>query len=110
MLEVARRALTTAGHEVIAIDQARDAIALLSDKATEPVLLLLDATMPGVGAREVIACSRSFRPGLPILMMTGHDTERLAEELPEPEIVGWLRKPFRLTTLRERVEASLARH
>jgi DNA-binding response OmpR family regulator len=70
-------------------------------------LLLLDATMPDVSAREVIRAVKRTHPGLPIVMMTGHDTDRLSEELDEPEILGWIRKPFRLSTLQERISEYL---
>jgi signal transduction histidine kinase/CheY-like chemotaxis protein len=103
VLRTTSGALESVGHEVTAVNGGAEAVERLAHDDLRPSLLLLDATMPEVSAREVIAFVRETHPGLPILMMTGHDTERLSDELDYPEIQGWLRKPFRMRTLQERV-------
>jgi signal transduction histidine kinase/CheY-like chemotaxis protein len=107
VLAVVSRALCDEGHEVTLAAGGREAIEALGDASFAPSLLLLDATMPDVSAREVIRAVKRTHPGLPIVMMTGHDTDRLSEELDEPEILGWIRKPFRLSTLQERISEYL---
>lgn len=103
VLRVLGRALSDAGHAVIMASGGREAIDFLGDAELTPALLLLDATMPDVGARDVIEFVHTSKPDLPILMMTGHDTERLAVELDAPSIAGWIRKPFRFDALHERI-------
>ena len=107
VLRVAASALRRAHHTVTACNGGNEAIEALNTPASQFELLLLDATMPDVSSGEVIAHVAAHWPQLPILMMTGHDTEELTRELPAPQIVGWVRKPFRIAALQDRVATAL---
>jgi DNA-binding NtrC family response regulator len=58
---------------------------------------MVDFAMQGISGAEVIKSVRSFRPDLPILLITGYsDTDALAEVGPDIPV---LRKPFDAETL-----------
>lgn len=98
VLDVVRRFLEIAGHNVLAVSSGREAIDLL---ASEPVpdLVILDLMMPQDDGTSTFARLRQRRPNLPVLLCTG-----LLDGMPSPEMlaagpVGLLRKPFRMTEL-----------
>jgi two-component system cell cycle sensor histidine kinase/response regulator CckA len=98
VLDVVRRFLQIAGHQVSVAASGHEALEMLSDgKAVD--LIILDLMMPREDAADTFRRLRQRRPGLPILLCTG-----LAEISPAPELllnplVGLIRKPFKMEGL-----------
>jgi DNA-binding NarL/FixJ family response regulator len=89
--DLLRLLLENLGHEVVGTARdGHEALALTS--ATNPDVLLLDIAMPGMDGLE--ACRRIMeeRP-LPIVMLTGHDDQRLVAEADQCGASGFLVKP-----------------
>jgi two-component system cell cycle sensor histidine kinase/response regulator CckA len=89
------------------VSTARDGSeALVILLSTEPVhLLLTDYLMPVMTGEELVNRARERRPGLPVLIMTGH-----SHAVAAADPVWWaaerhVTKPFRLDALREAVAA-----
>jgi DNA-binding NtrC family response regulator len=99
-LELVERTLST--YRVSTARDAREALAILS--TAEPVdLLLTDYLMPMMTGEELVHRAREYRPGLAVLILTGHGTA-VADVEPE----WWaaerhVAKPFRLDALRAAV-------
>jgi len=100
----AAETLAEFGYEVLEAADAEAGSALLRD---EPriALLLTDVGLPGTSGRELAVKARAARPGLPVLLITGHAKDDPSEGLD----AGLLRKPFSTDDLARAVRRSLDR-
>jgi len=99
--------LRSAGYEVTAVADGREALACQTERAHE--LLILDLMMPGLDGLEVCKALRAKGSATPILMLTAKSTELdrvLGLELGADD---YLTKPFSLAELLARVKALLRR-
>ncbi len=107
VLDVVRRFLEIAGHQVLAVTNGQAALALLqAGRAVD--LVILDLMIPREEGARTFASLRQQRPGLPVLLCTGllqADPAPLLLQQPE---VGLLRKPFRMNELWYAVNQALA--
>ena len=77
-----------AGHEVVAVKDGPEALALL-DTGRRADVMIIDGTLPGAPTTDVIAQATARRPGLPVLVISGQATQSLDGARPV------LAKPFR---------------
>ena len=99
--------LRSAGYEVTAVADGREALARQTERAHD--LLVLDLMMPGLDGLEVCKALRARGSATPILMLTAKSTELdrvLGLELGADD---YLTKPFSLAELLARVKALLRR-
>jgi PAS domain S-box-containing protein len=93
--------LADLGHRVLEVEDGPSALALL--RAGEAVgLLVTDLAMPRMTGAELAVQARGLRPGLPVLVLTGH-----ADAAPLDPGQPVLHKPFRLGELARSVTALL---
>lgn len=85
--ELAEIALGRRGYDVVAVPSAEEAIRYLSEINGVHVVVT-DLRMPGMGGLELITFLRANRPEVPVIAMSGHQTEEI------PGTVGNIRKPF----------------
>jgi PAS domain S-box-containing protein len=109
VLKVVRRALEVCGYRVLSAGSADEALALLREPASRIDLLVTDMMMPGMTGRELVAEAMARRPGLRVLLLSGHAADvvsgvELAEEGHE-----FLQKPFPPSELALRVRGLLDR-
>lgn len=69
VLDVVREVLTEDGHEVIAINDPRQAAARLAEEA--PDVLITDLGMPALRGWELARMAKDLWPALPVVVMTG---------------------------------------
>jgi DNA-binding NtrC family response regulator len=86
--------LAESGYAVRAASTGAEALSVLADCLTDPVVVLLDLRLPVVGDLSLLRAMRRTRPDAPVLVMTAHgapeDTEE-AQRLGAAHVVG---KPF----------------
>lgn len=94
--------LSDLGYEVVAVDDAAQALALArTDRAID--LVITDVAMPTVNGVQLAQAVRLLRPQVEVLLMTGHaDPGQLAGE-------AVLQKPFSQATLAQSVLTVLGR-
>ena len=82
---------------------AESALALLKREHFD--VLITDIKMPGGDGFSLMNSAKAIRPGLPIIVITGHyqDIPAGAEE----KVQHWILKPFSVETIREAVMNSL---
>lgn len=104
--EYARKALTRAGHVVLAADGGEAALRVA---AGAPALdaVVSDVVMPGLDGPGLVQALRVERPGLPVVLISGYAEERL-RGLTLDARTRFLQKPFGPTDLRAAVEAAVA--
>jgi two-component system, cell cycle sensor histidine kinase and response regulator CckA len=98
VLDVVRRFLQIAGHEVFCVTSCQDALDLIgAGNAVD--LVILDLMMPREDAATSFQRLRQRRADVPILLCTGLPQAEPAPELLRCPGVGLIRKPFRMTEL-----------
>jgi two-component system cell cycle sensor histidine kinase/response regulator CckA len=68
-------------------------------------LVLLDLTMPRLDGEKTLHAIRELQPDIRVLMMSGFTEQEVAARFDADRPDGFLEKPFRLTTLRDKVRA-----
>jgi two-component system, OmpR family, response regulator len=101
------RALRNAGHEVVAVASAAEAMRAF--RTTPPQLLLLDIGLPDGDGRDLCLALRASGVDAPVLFLTARDG--LHDKVAGFEAGGddYLSKPFELEELRVRMDALLRR-
>ena len=100
------RALSRAGHQVIAFDNGREALDRLLD---EPfTLLLTDIVMPRMDGIELARRASEIDPTLKIMFITGFAAVTLNNDSAAPKDARVLSKPFHLKDLVREVDRLLA--
>ncbi|MGH7173380.1 MAG: response regulator, partial [Gemmataceae bacterium] len=98
VLDVMRRFLEIAGHEVACVSNGADALERLN--AGQPCdLIILDLMMPREDTVGLFQRLRQRRPGVPVLLCTGLPQAEPAPELLRSGAAGLIRKPFRMNEL-----------
>jgi len=106
VLDVVRRFLQIAGHQVAVAANGHEALEFLSDG--RPVdLIILDLMMPREDVADTFRRLRQRRPGIPILLCTGLADASPAPELLQSGAVGLIHKPFRMSELWAAVRQAL---
>ena len=68
--------------------------ALEALKTLKPSVMLLDIKMPKLSGMETLKSIRSFRPKLPIVMVTGYQSVETAQEAIRNGATDYIPKPF----------------
>jgi len=72
---VARRGLEQYGYRVLEAACGDDALALAGEHEAELDALVTDLAMPGMGGKELVESLLAWRPGLPVVIISGSDLE-----------------------------------
>ena len=73
--------------------------ALESLQDDEPDVMLLDLKMPGMDGMEVLRKIKKAYPGVQVVMLTGHGTDRDEEQAKRLGAYAYLQKPVELERL-----------
>jgi DNA-binding NtrC family response regulator len=93
------------GYTVEVADSAESALARLS--SADPEVVLTDLRMPGLSGIELTERIRAGRPGVDVVVMTGHEDMESAVEAMKAGAVDYLVKPVKLETVKGLVERVL---
>ncbi|HWM76726.1 MAG TPA: response regulator, partial [Methylomirabilota bacterium] len=103
--EVAALALQGEGFAVVTARDGREALHMI-DSRDDIAVVLLDLNLPDVGAEEMVGRIRRRRPGIPIILSSGHHEPIVTSGLQEG-IATFLPKPWELSQLLEVVGQAL---
>jgi DNA-binding NtrC family response regulator len=82
-------------------------MALIASAKEKIDLLITDVVMPGWSGPELAKYFQAARPGVPVLLISGHVGKMLAGHGTVPSEVNLLTKPFSSQTLAETVQKIL---
>ncbi|MHB8520159.1 MAG: CHASE domain-containing protein [Limisphaerales bacterium] len=105
---VAAHMMASFGFRVIAASDGREALAKFQAPGEPIRLVLLDLTMPQMDGEETFLALRRLRQDLPIVLMSGYAEEDVAGRFAGKGLAGFLSKPFKPETLREKIHTALA--
>jgi CheY-like chemotaxis protein len=102
-----KRMLEVDGYAVIEARSGEECLAQFA--ASPPVLVLLDAMMPGLDGFETCRRLKKLPGGdaIPVLMITGLDDADLHEQVAAAGAIGVLSKPINRALLRETLQSIL---
>ncbi|MCL6640911.1 MAG: response regulator [Candidatus Rokubacteria bacterium] len=103
VMQLCARVLELGGYRVDGFTRAEEALVRLSTAPAD--LLVVDYRMPGVSGLEVARRARAARPGLPVMLITGHGSPDVLAEAAAAGVDRVLLKPF---TPNELIEAAAA--
>ena len=89
--------LTLRGFEARGVTAGEAALDFLSEGDCDVVLL--DVKMPGLGGLEVIRRIKDMKPGLEVVLLTGHGSVKTVEEGMALGAFDYLMKPVKIDRL-----------
>ena len=95
------------GYTVLPVGIAQDAMVLIESTKQKIDLLIADVVMPGWSGPELAKHFRAIRPGIPVLLISGHAAKTLSAHGVIPSDVNLLIKPFTSQTLARTVREIL---
>ncbi len=100
------RILERAGYGCITAGSGDEAVGILSE-GEEVDLVLCDVGLPGMPVSRCLEEVAAARPGLPVVLMSGHGADEVASAVGSERPVE-VRKPFGSAELLEVVEGALS--
>ncbi|MCK4786068.1 MAG: response regulator [Desulfobacteraceae bacterium] len=95
-----KKILDKRGFNTIVAESGEEAI----DKIKEnPDVVILDIKMPGIDGHEALKEIKKLSPDLPVIMLTGHGSEKAAKEGIEFGAFDYLTKPCELQALLSKI-------
>ena len=98
---VARRFLEAGGFQVLEAKSGSEALALGREQPVD--LLVADLVMPDFGGLELARRLEAFRPGLPVLYLSGYTEDEAKRREPSLQVANFLQKPFSGQAFREKI-------
>ncbi|MFN7994415.1 MAG: PAS domain-containing protein [Bryobacteraceae bacterium] len=105
---VAQSALERAGMRAFVAGSGYEAVRVFRNHASEIDVVLLDVTLPDLGGPEVLRAIRQVRPGIPVLVSSGHPASEVDRYFTHDAPSGFLQKPYRSSALVAAVAARAA--
>lgn len=99
--------LETEGYEVITAIDGATAVDLYRRHPEPVAVALLDVQMPRLNGRETLDKLRTMDAQLPVVVMSGMQSEAVQEMFDGTEIQGMINKPYRWETIRSAVRKAL---
>jgi PAS domain S-box-containing protein len=94
LAEIGRRMLESLGYRVETCTRSLQALALFQDDPKRFDLVVTDLTMPELTGVDLARKMTEIRPDLPVILCTGHGTQKENERARGAGIRGFLGKPF----------------
>jgi CheY-like chemotaxis protein len=85
------------------------AIKLLRANRDKIDVILLDMTIPGPSSREVVAEAVQTRPDVRVVLTSAYSEEMIKDAMSASQIHGFIRKPFRLGDLTQKLREVLGK-
>ncbi len=101
-----RRSLEKAGHHVIAVRDAQEALEMGRKHPERTALVLSDVVLPGMNGLHLRSAFLEERPDTPFLFMSGHAQDVLGEDA-QAHSLKLLHKPFTPKELLSRITDAL---
>jgi PAS domain S-box-containing protein len=105
--KLACRALRRCGYSLLEACNGKEALEILADASPLPSLVVLDGAMPVMGSDEVLPILQERYPNLPVILSSGHP-EHAHDGVPSRSLIGFLKKPYTIGELTEKVREALA--
>lgn len=106
--ELLSEALPMLGFDVITAEDGATGLQRFQEHIDNVQAVILDLTMPGMTGEDVYAELRKLHANPRVLFSSGYSEFSTKVRFGDESTVGFLQKPYRLTTLREKLEELFA--
>jgi two-component system NtrC family response regulator len=93
------------GYEIIATDNAHDALRSVRDADLD--LIITDMKMPGMNGMKLLEECKKMKPELPVIIMTAYGTIEMAVEAMKKHAYDYITKPFQNEQLKLTIKKAL---
>jgi two-component system, cell cycle sensor histidine kinase and response regulator CckA len=104
------RMLQNLGYTVLVAKNGRVAIDIYKEQKEAIDLILLDMIMPEMAGRETYHTLRDMNPDVKVLLASGYSQDKVAIELLQKGVLGFIQKPFRRQELSRVIDDTLRNH
>lgn len=87
------------GVDLIGATHGQAGVALFRQRQAEIGMVLLDVSLPGMSAEEVLDALQAVNRRVPIVLFSGHSESEIVSRFANKEIAGFLPKPYRIDYL-----------
>jgi len=101
------RILERNAYRVVAAEDGIQALVWFEEHAAEVDLVILDMVMPRMSGMRTYLRMREIDPSVNVVMVSGNTEQRLADEMMNMGVSGYLRKPFTLQQVLSEVRKAL---
>ena len=70
-------------------------------------LVLLDMSMPQMDGPETFECLRELDPQVRVLISSGHTADSQVQEILTAGVIGFLQKPYHISSILDKVRQAL---
>jgi CheY-like chemotaxis protein/two-component sensor histidine kinase len=105
--EAVVKMLRKTGFDVFEAANGSSAIELLRAKISNIDLILLDMTIPGASSQEVVAEAAKLYPSTRVVLTSAYGRDMITPAANAPQIVSFIRKPFRIGDLVQTLQSAL---
>jgi CheY-like chemotaxis protein len=99
VMELARDILQRFGYRVLMAKSGEEAVGMYQQRSKEIAAVVLDMGMPGMDGREAFRGLRNINANAKVIISSGHNQDRDADELLKLGAAGFVQKPYRITEL-----------
>lgn len=97
--DITRDILARYGYRVLTAAGGEEAVEVYRQHKKEISVVVLDIVMPDVGGREVFRRIREIDPAAQVIIASGYDRERDANDLLKEGAIRFVQKPYRIASL-----------
>lgn len=84
-----------------------EALSVFSQNARRISLVLLDLVMPVMSGEEALPHLLTMKPGVLVMVSSGHSEEECMRRMREPRVAGFIQKPYHFASLAAKVHEVL---
>ena len=110
ILEITELFLGELGYHVLPASNGFEALRIFKENKGSVALVILDMIMPEMSGQEVFEELRTIAPDVRVLLASGYSQDEKTEAALSQGAVGFMQKPFSLTTLTNKLRAILENH
>jgi len=105
ILELGKQMLVILGFDVLTAVDGFEALTVFEANRDRIRMVVLDINMPRMGGRETLERLHGIDASLPVLVTSGFIETQAREKLEGLQVDGYIKKPFRLDQLQEKIDA-----
>ena len=107
VIDVAKEMLERIGYMCLTAENGNDALTMYTEKGSEIDLVILDMIMPGLGGGETFDRLKRIDSKVKVILSSGYGIDGEASEILNRGCCDFIQKPFKISTLSEKIKAAL---
>jgi len=102
---ISKEILEECGYEAVLADGGMSALSIYEKMYDKIDLILLDYNMPEMSGKDVFRSMKQINPNLKVIFGSGFFNDERLKELEEIGAVGYIQKPYTISSLAEKIKS-----